>query len=664
MKRFFASMFVSIAILISLAVETVSEPTVICTDVEFTTSSFEERILTRTHPSIFQAWNPVWVEGVPDGERSRDPELVPFHDLVFNDFTPYDFPKLIRGYISEEQPYTRLSGKLVINPEGIKERQQYYFSRNPNFIHLTHWNFFEADLRNNMEFPADLKYWLLDAEGNRILYDGESHFYVNFLDPDVQTYLIAHGVHLASCGVFDGIMVDNFTLDGAGVVNREATLATDEEVRAAIIHIFSEIRSRARDDFLILVNAGPTRESRLESFTELINGSFMESVREPHRAYNLDELRLIEETLLWNEKNLRYPQINCLEGFGFPTEHPNSPLNQKWMRIFTTLSLTHSDGYVLYNRGGFYIGEAHHDHYWYDFWNANLGRPIGGGETKAQLYKNREGLFIREFTNGWAVYNRSGKARKIQLPEKVNGWASGVKNRRWHTIPDLDGEIYLKTNPTNDLKNTNVIAAIPVWDVNQDGKVSIDDIRLVVADIGVDTPTTSRADVNGDGSVTVVDLQLVIDNLDNPTTAEAPALADNSLMAFNAELLRAELNRIGTNTQHFTEARAFLQYLLASIIPEKTLLLANYPNPFNPETWIPYHLSNATEVTISIYSVRGTLVRQLNLGHQHGGYYTDQSRAVYWDGRNEIGERVASGIYFYQLKTENASRLRKMLILK
>ena len=366
MKRFFASMFVSIAILISLEVEIVSEPTIICTDVEFTTPPSEERILTRTYPSIFQAWNPIWIEGVSDGERSRDPKLVPFHDLVFNDFTTYDFPKLIRSHISEEQPYILLSGKLVIDPEGIKKRQQYYFSQNPNFVHLTAWNFFESDL-NNSEFPDDLKYWLLDAEGNRILYDGESHFYVNFLDPDVQTYLIAYGVHLASCGVFDGIMVDNFTYDGAGIVNREATPATDEEVREAIIHIFSEIRSRARDDFLILVNTGPTRESRLESFTELINGSFMESVREPHRAYNLDELRLIEETLLWNEKNLRYPQINCLEGFGFPTEHPNSPLNQRWMRIFTTLSLTHSDGYVLYNRGGFYIGEAHHDHYWYDF---------------------------------------------------------------------------------------------------------------------------------------------------------------------------------------------------------------------------------------------------------------------------------------------------------
>ena len=490
MKRFFASMFVSIAILISFEIDVLCEPTVICTDVEFLTPSVEERILTRTYPSIFQAWNPIWVEGVSDAERSRDPKLVPFHDLVFNDWTIYDFPKLIRSYISAEQPHRFLSEKkLAIDPEGIKERQQYYVSRNPNFIYLMHWNFFETDLRNR-EFPEDLKYWLLDAEGNRILYDGESHFYINFLDPDVQTYLIAYGVHLASCGVFDGIMVDNFGYDGAGVVNSERTLITDEEVKAALIHILAEIRSRVRDDFLILVNAGAKRESRLESFTELINGSFMESVREPHRAYNLDELRLIEETLLWNEKNLRYPQINCLEGFGFPTEHPNSPLNQKWMRVFTTLSLTHSDGYVLYNRGGFYIGEAHHDHYWYDFWNADLGRSVGGNETKGQLYHNQEGLFIREFTNGWAVYNRSGKAQEIQLPEKVSGVASGITGIA-HTIPDLDGEIYLKA--------TSVLA-----DLNSDGVVNVLDLVFVANGFG-----NAEPDLNGDGIVNILDLVIV-----------------------------------------------------------------------------------------------------------------------------------------------------------
>ncbi len=99
-------------------------------------------------------------------------------------------------------------------------------------------------------------------------------------------------------------------------------------------------------------------------------------------------------------------------------------------------------------------------------------------------------------------------------------------------------------------------------------------------------------------------------------------------------------------------------------VPSETVLSANYPNPFNPETWIPYQLSNTSDVKITIYDVRGRVVRALDLGHQRAGYYTRRSRAAYWDGKNHRGERVASGIYFYRLETDHTSFLRKMLILK
>ena len=98
--------------------------------------------------------------------------------------------------------------------------------------------------------------------------------------------------------------------------------------------------------------------------------------------------------------------------------------------------------------------------------------------------------------------------------------------------------------------------------------------------------------------------------------------------------------------------------------PDETALLSNYPNPFNPETWIPYHLAKASDVQITIYDVRGTAVYRLELGHQREGYYTSKSRAAYWDGRNSVGERVGSGVYFYQFQADNVSLLRKMLILK
>ena len=99
-------------------------------------------------------------------------------------------------------------------------------------------------------------------------------------------------------------------------------------------------------------------------------------------------------------------------------------------------------------------------------------------------------------------------------------------------------------------------------------------------------------------------------------------------------------------------------------LAKRTVLLPNYPNPFNPETWIPYHLSEPAEVTLTIYGIDGRVVRRLDLGHQAAGYYQGKSRAAYWDGRNNVGERVASGIYFYTLTTGDFAATKKLLIRK
>ena len=99
-------------------------------------------------------------------------------------------------------------------------------------------------------------------------------------------------------------------------------------------------------------------------------------------------------------------------------------------------------------------------------------------------------------------------------------------------------------------------------------------------------------------------------------------------------------------------------------MPEQTLLLSNYPNPFNPETWIPYQLAEAADVTLTIYAVNGQIVRRLAFGHQLAGIYQTRSRAAYWDGRNALGESVASGVFFYTLTAGNFTATRKMLILK
>jgi WD40 repeat protein len=97
---------------------------------------------------------------------------------------------------------------------------------------------------------------------------------------------------------------------------------------------------------------------------------------------------------------------------------------------------------------------------------------------------------------------------------------------------------------------------------------------------------------------------------------------------------------------------------------KKTALLQNYPNPFNPETWIPYRLEEDANVVISTHSTTGSLVRRLELGHRNAGSYTSREKAVYWDGRNESGEPVSSGIYFYTLEAGSFSQTRKMTVLR
>ncbi len=152
-----------------------------------------------------------------------------------------------------------------------------------------------------------------------------------------------------------------------------------------------------------------------------------------------------------------------------------------------------------------------------------------------------------------------------------------------------------------------------------------------------------------------------------PPSLSGIVLDPTVLKTVDPEVLEAHLDilRAGSDgSLRYLQAIALIESILAEVRPEKTVLLANYPNPFNPETWIPYHLANDTDVQISIYDINGALVRQLDLGHQQAGYYTNRSRAAYWDGRNEYGERVATDIYFYQLQANNMSLLRKMVILK
>ena len=127
--------------------------------------------------------------------------------------------------------------------------------------------------------------------------------------------------------------------------------------------------------------------------------------------------------------------------------------------------------------------------------------------------------------------------------------------------------------------------------------------------------------------------------------------------------IASERSNFTVNPMHL--ANAVLNVTLDGIgTPKQNLLLQNYPNPFNPETWIPYRLSEEGQVSVSIYDAKGGRIRTLSLGYQSAGFYQNRKRAAYWDGRNDLGEPVASGVYFYQLTTPSFQQTRRMLILK
>ena len=201
-------------------------------------------------------------------------------------------------------------------------------------------------------------------------------------------------------------------------------------------------------------------------------------------------------------------------------------------------------------------------------------------------------------------------------------------------------------------------------DVNQDGVVNIQDLVLVAGRFG--QSGKNKADVNGDNVVNIQDLVLVADAFGNAAAAPsawhgasgiAPARAE--VQAWLTQARQLELtDAISHRGVHI------LEELLAALTPKETALLPNYPNPFNPETWIPYHLVNAADVQIRIYDTKGVMVRELEIGHQPAGFYTDRGRAAYWNGRNQRGELVASGVYFYMLATGDFTTTRKMLVGK
>ena len=215
------------------------------------------------------------------------------------------------------------------------------------------------------------------------------------------------------------------------------------------------------------------------------------------------------------------------------------------------------------------------------------------------------------------------------------------------------------TGPWSDAGTAKT--AVQPEDIDSDGDVDMNDLVSVINNFGSATP--GRNDVDGDNDVDKDDIRAVFNAMLAAQAAAAPAHVTRTAKTLHHYVQQAKQDAMLDANVY--RGLAVLEELIEPfLMPDETALLRNYPNPFNPETWFPYQLSRAADVTIAIYSVNGTLVRTLSLGHQAAGMYRSKSRAAYWDGRNAFGEPVASGIYFYTLTAGTFTATGKMLIRK
>ncbi len=437
--------------------------------------SVEDRLAARNLPSIVRSfvWSATSTAGILNQAELSSDEQLALHDIFFGG-DHYEFHTL-QVKITHEGP--RFVGNVALAENIVESIREL----NPNFILLVGmWWKSQAETLA----PEDWPHWLRDDNGNRVIersLGDKNTYFIDFTQPETIDWMVDQAVAISKCGLVDGIIFDWWTdyypilVDSS--TNPWTVFRGVEVEQNARDEILRRIREEVDEDFIIIGNGGRTANKRT---AWACNGTSMECGKDYPGGMTHAGLIEIETTLLWSSENMREPRINFVHfGHGVLGEPYDGPLNSKMMRTGTTLTLTHSNGFFNMQYGGFAM-------HWHEFWDADLGRPISG---KAELYdSNIKGLFIREFTNGWAVYNRSYADRTIRFSVPVQGTHSKRIGTQ-HEVPDIDGEIFIKVD----------------IDLNDDGEVNILDLVIVANAIG----EQNGPDINGDGIVNILDLVLV-----------------------------------------------------------------------------------------------------------------------------------------------------------
>ena len=323
----------------------------------------QARVTNRRYPSAFHPWYDI--ANHPSLSRQ---EGIAAHDLSISGAFGFEI------YFQHTDQGVVLMGPL----EQARQRRDELLAMNSNLILITGISMRDSDV--NKLYPQDFPHWVRDATGTPV--EGwPGTFLLDFTHPAVQDIIVSQAQAISRCGVYDGLFLD-WWQEHTTVLDGYRSNAAEQRARDVIIR---RIREAVGENFLILVNANRTKPHRAAPY---INGLYMETVRDSAKGYTYQGLRGIESTMLWAENTLREPQLVCLEGWSIATltpdptldywatrvvdTRPDTPINQQWMRLFTTLSLTHSNGYVHFY-GGYLYDAPNARTYRYGFWDADGG---------------------------------------------------------------------------------------------------------------------------------------------------------------------------------------------------------------------------------------------------------------------------------------------------
>ena len=422
-------------------------------------------------------------------EKRKFPSMVHVWNIRLEEEYGLEHPKVGLFFGPYWYKLDRVIGTDIIQfqesgEEFVMSRYEQFRAKNPDAIHLigmiyrTAWH---------TEFPEDSPYWLRNENGERLrsIPDVPTGLYIDFTKPETIDFIVQQAVAVARCGLFDGVVFDWWT-DYHSILTDKSQggrtpvhgIQVEQNARDEILR---RIRAEVPEDFIIIGNGNRKKNMRT---AWACNGSTMELGLDYPGGYTHAGLSDIDDALFWISENMREPRVNAVHFNAIEDQPWDNPDNLQMMRCCTTLVLTMSDAFFSYRK------EYSREYQWYDFWDTDLGKPVG---EKRQRYEDKDGLFIREFTNGWVVYNRSYASQTVFFPEPVASVTSGL--HAWqHAIPDLDGDIYLKIDEG---------ASNPV-DLNGDGVVNILDLVIIANRFN-----TAKPDLNGDGVVNILDLVIV-----------------------------------------------------------------------------------------------------------------------------------------------------------